>query len=331
MTELMLELDDIHVSVGDLEILRGVTLNVRAGEAVGLVGETGSGKTMTVRAATGLLNGIGARVTSGSVRIDGAELATATDRQWRTVQGKVIALVPQSSMSSLNPLMPIGRQLMETIRRRRNADTSEDARLRYVLSAVQLEMSTRLLDSYPHELSGGMKQRVMIALALACDPQIIVADEPTTALDAAIRREILELLTTLRREHNVALLLISHDLSAISVATDRTVVMYGGATVEQGFTPDVVNLPRHPYTAALVASHPDRTPPGSRIPVIPGHPPAAGTLGAGCGFAPRCPIAIDQCWQTAPPLVHVDPSHSAACLRIDEVHAHELYKVGLVR
>lgn len=313
MADQVLALEDVYVSVGRTEILRGVSLAVEAGGAVGLVGETGSGKTMAVRTATGLLAGIGGRVTAGSVRVAGTDLTRARDREWRRWQGRTVALVPQSSMTSLDPLMSVGDQLRETVRLAgRPADLP--AEVDRLVSSVRLETSPGLLRARPHELSGGMRQRVMIALALASDPAVLVADEPTTALDAAIRHQILDLLTELRRDKHLGLLLISHDLSAIARATETTVVMYGGRTIETGPTAEVVSRPRHPYTRALVGALPERVAPGERIPAIGGQPPLPGEISAGCGFAPRCPVAFDACRTTRPPLVEVGPGHRAACL-----------------
>lgn len=316
MTPPLLMLDDVCVSVGRTQILEGVSLSVEPGAAVGLVGETGSGKTMTVRTATGLLRGIGGRVTLGSVHVAGVDLTRASDRQWRRWQGHTVALVPQSSMSSLDPLMAIGKQLRETVRLA-GKRAGERAEVERLLAAVQLEPTAWLLHAHPHELSGGMRQRVMIALALAGDPALIVADEPTTALDAAVRHEILDLLGTLRREKNLGLLLISHDISAIAAATDVTVVMYGGRTIESGPTSLVVGDPKHPYTRALIGALPERTPPGSRIPAIGGQPPLPGEIVSGCSFVPRCPLAMVECGTTRPPLTPIGADRWVSCLLAD--------------
>lgn len=267
MSAPILAVDDIHVHIGKARVLRGVSFNVRAGEAVGLVGETGAGKTMVVRAVTGLLPSIGARVTAGSIAIDGDEAARATSRAWRKWQGKVLALVPQASMSSLSPVRRVRAQLAETIH---CADRSMDvqAETRRLLASVHLPPAKQLLDSYPHELSGGMRQRVMIALALAVKPRLLVADEPTTALDASVRASILDLFTELRREQGLAVVMVSHDIAAIAASTDRTVVMYAGRSVESGATAEVISQPKHPYTVALLAAMPERTPPGQPLPVV---------------------------------------------------------------
>ncbi|GHF59619.1 oligopeptide/dipeptide ABC transporter ATP-binding protein [Amycolatopsis bartoniae] len=311
-----LAIDNLNVHIGGQPVLTDVSLRVAPGEAVGLVGETGSGKTMTVRTATGLLHRLGGRITSGRVRVAGTDLTRGTDRDWRRVQGRTIALVPQSSMSSLDPLMSIGHQLGETVRAL-GGPTGGDRRaaVRGLLEAVQLTPDDRLLRAYPHELSGGMRQRVMIALALAGNPRILVADEPTTALDAAIRREILALLSSLRHSRGLGLLLVSHDLGSISATTDTTVVMYAGRTVEAGPTSEIFEQPAHPYTEALLAALPERTPPGTRIPAIGGRPPLPGEVRAGCAFAARCPVAEPACHTIEPPTVSVSTTRTAACLQ----------------
>lgn len=311
----LLTVEDLHVSISGAQVLRGVSFEVLPGEAVGLVGETGSGKTMTVRSITGLLSSIGARVTQGAIHIAGEDMTRASQKHWRKWQGDFLALVPQSSMSSLSPLRRIRSQLVETIRQvnRRAEVESETAAL---LGAVHLEPTAELLASYPHELSGGMRQRVMIALALATRPQLLVTDEPTTALDAAVRGSILALFGELRKERGLALVMISHDISAIASSTDTTVVMYGGQTVERGSTSQVIRYPRHPYTEALLASLPERTPPGQLLPVVPGQPPRPSDLGTGCTFVDRCPVAMDICRTKAPTLTGArEHDHHVACLR----------------
>lgn len=261
-------LHDVHVSIREDDILSGVSLTVNRGSATGVVGESGSGKTMTVRAATGMLGPILGRVTHGSVTIQGQDMSTASQRSWDTLRGDTIALIPQNSLSSLDPIMKIGRQMRETLlRAARIRDWAREAER--LLHRVHLDPTGRLLNAYPHELSGGMRQRVVIALALAVRPVILVADEPTTALDASIRFEILELLNGLREEYGLALMLVSHDLSAIKAATDQIVVMYRGRVVESGPTSAVIGSPQHPYTRSLLLARPELTRPGDPIPQIP--------------------------------------------------------------
>jgi ABC-type dipeptide/oligopeptide/nickel transport system ATPase component len=221
---------------------------------------------MTVRAATGLLGKIRGRVTAGTVVIEGQDMSAAASRQWDAVRGKTIALVPQNSLSSLDPIMTIGRQLKETVK---HADPAGDwhDEAEHLLRLVHLDPTPRIFGSYPHELSGGMRQRVVIALALAARPTVLVADEPTTALDASVRSGILALLNELRRDRGLALVLVSHDLAAIWSATDHVVVMHRGRSVESGQTATVISDPRHPYTRSLLLARPELGTPGQPIPV----------------------------------------------------------------
>jgi ABC-type dipeptide/oligopeptide/nickel transport system ATPase component len=262
-----LVLTDVRVRIRDTEVLSGISLTVEQGRAVGLVGESGSGKTMTVRAATGLLGRIHGRVTQGTITLGGRDMSAASDRQWNAVRGRTLALVPQNSLSSLDPIMTVGRQLRETIKHAGDAgDWRGEARR--LLHMVHLEPSPRVLRAYPHELSGGMRQRVVIALALAVRPALLVADEPTTALDAAVRTGILDLLNELRRDGGLSLVLVSHDLTAIRSTTDHVVVMHRGRAVESGPTDAVISAPGHPYTRSLLLSRPGLAVPGQPIPAV---------------------------------------------------------------
>jgi ABC-type dipeptide/oligopeptide/nickel transport system ATPase component len=275
MSDPILAVDDLHVRVEGTDVLRGVSFEVGRGEAIGLVGETGSGKTMTVRAITGLLPSIGGRVTAGRVTLDGEDVTALSEKGWRRRQGKDLALVPQAGMSSLSPLRRVRGQLAETIRRAdRGADV--DSEVAALLESVHLPPTEELLRSYPHELSGGMRQRVMIALALAVKPRLLIADEPTTALDVVVRGGILELFGELRRERDLALVIVSHDIGAIASATDKIAVMYAGQSVETGRTREVLANPRHPYTRALLAAMPQRSPAGEPLPVVAVPPPRPG-------------------------------------------------------
>ena len=317
MTVPVLAVEDLHVRIGAAHVLRGVSFDVRPGEAVGLVGETGSGKTMTVRAVTGLLSSIGGKVTTGTIAIDGEDATGASDKAWRRWQGKTLALVPQSSMSSLSPLRTVRSQLAETVRRVDRAG-DVDGEVGALLESVHLPATREVLKSYPHELSGGMRQRVMIALALAVRPRLLIADEPTTALDAAVRSSILELLRELRRDRNLALVMVSHDIGAIGSSTDKIVVMYAGRSVETGRTREVLADPRHPYTEALLAAMPQRTAPGQPLPVVPGQAPHPEDAPAGCAFADRCPSVMDACRTQTPAFVPLRGGRAVACLLADE-------------
>lgn len=312
MNDPILSVKNLEVSVVAIDVLRGVSFSVEPAEAVGLVGETGSGKTMTVRAVTGLLHPIGGRVTGGSITLDGEDVTNSDQRAWRHWQGKTVALVPQASLSSLSPVRRVRGQLIETIRRADpGADADREARL--LLAAVHLDPTEQLLASFPHELSGGMRQRVMIALALAVKPRLLIADEPTTALDAAIRRSVLELFGELRRERGLALVMVSHDIAAIGASTDRIVVMYAGRSVESGTTAQVISSPKHPYTEALLGAMPDRGVPGTPLPAVVGQPPQPDEIGAGCAFAPRCPKAWDDCFKYTPSATPTGDGQEAAC------------------
>ena len=267
MTNTLLDVRNLSVSIGHTEVLTDISLELARGESLGIVGETGSGKTMTLRAIAGLLPSIGGRISAGSVHIAGNDVTRATPRQRRRHQRGLISVVPQASMSSLDPLQRIGSQIQEAIRATRPVPASQDAVAR-ALESVKLGPTPGLLKSYPHELSGGMRQRVMIALALAGEPQLLLADEPTTALDASVRTSILNLLTELRLERQLGLVIISHDINAIATATDRIVVMYAGRAVESGWTAEIIANPQHPYTQDLVGALPERTPPGYFLPTL---------------------------------------------------------------
>lgn len=253
---------------------------------------------------------IGGRIVAGSARLCGEDMSRAGNRAWRRHRGRTVALVPQGSMSSLDPVMSVGQQIEETIR---VAGTGRAVRAeaRRLLGLVRLDSSDHLLRSYPHQLSGGMRQRVMIALALARKPRLLIADEPTTTLDASVRSEILALLAELRRREGLSMLLISHDISAIEATTDTVVVMYGGRTVETGPTGTVMSTPAHPYTAALIASRPELTLPGHPIPAIPGQPPMPDATLMGCAFAGRCARRLDHCGHRRPAPVAVGSDRAA--------------------
>jgi peptide/nickel transport system ATP-binding protein len=294
--------------------LHGVELAVARGEAVGLVGESGSGKSVTWLAALGLLGGR-ARI-GGSALLDGTELVGAPVRVLEGVRGKRIAMIFQDPSSSLNPVHRIGRQIGEALALHRglagNAARAEAVRL---LDRVGIPAALRRLDDYPHQLSGGQNQRVMIAMALAGEPDLLVADEPTTALDATIQAQILKLLGELRRDSNMALVLISHDLGVVAENCDRVAVMYAGRIVEQAEAERLFATPQHPYTQGLLDALPDLDGPRRRLTPIPGTVPEPARLPPGCAFAPRCPRADAACGAVVPPLGEVAPGHRAACLR----------------
>ena len=292
----------------------GVTLEVAPGEALGIVGESGSGKSVTWLAALGLLSAK-ARVT-GSVKLEKQELVGASRNTLERVRGKRIAMIFQDPSSCLNPVHRIGRQLVEALGLHRGlSGGAAEAEALRLLDQVGIADARRRLSDYPHLLSGGLNQRVMIAMALAGQPDLLVADEPTTALDATIQAQILALLGNIRRDTGMALVLISHDLGVVAENVDRVAVMYAGRLVEEAPGADLFDASRHPYTQGLLAALPALTGPRRRLTAIPGTVPDPGTMPAGCRFAPRCPVAETRCATVPPPSRTVGFLHSAACHR----------------
>lgn len=309
---------DFTTSHHTARALHGINLSVHRGEALGVVGESGCGKSITWMASLDLLNS-NAKVT-GSVRFDGAEILGLPENQLNDIRGGRVAMIFQDPSSSLNPLHQVGWQLTEALALHRNLRGSEAKKeAEHLLDRVGIANAKRRLGDYPHEFSGGMNQRVMIAMALAGNPDILVADEPTTALDATIQAQILDLLEDLRRERNMALVLISHDLGMVSEMTDRVVVMYCGRVVEDTPTTDLFTKPAHPYTRGLIAALPDFDGPPRKLVAIPGSVPPPDRLPPGCAFAPRCRDVQPHCNTSVPDLRELAKKHSAACIR-----AHEL-------
>jgi peptide/nickel transport system ATP-binding protein len=294
--------------------VQGVSFSVDAGECLGLVGESGCGKTMTARSIMRLLPA-GGLITGGSIVLDGTDLAQLSERQMEQVRGNDIGMVFQDPSSSMNPTMTIGRQIAESAVVHSGADRqAAAARAVEVLQLVRMPEPERVARQYPHELSGGMRQRAMIAAALACQPRLLIADEPTTALDVTIQREILELIDDLRRELGMAVILVTHDLGIIGGRTDKVAVMYGGRIVEQAATRAVFSLPRHPYTEALFEALPELADASNRaLYSIPGRPPDLSVAPDGCSFAPRCRYAQPWCAGHEPPLTGERPDHTYAC------------------
>ena len=315
----LLDVHDLRVTLatahGRAEALRGVSFALARGATLGLIGESGCGKSLTALALMGLLPD-GASVT-GSIRLDGRELTALDDGALCALRGDRIAMVFQEPMTALNPLHPIGRQIAEPLRLHRGLDAAAArAQALRLLERVQLAQAAQRLDAYPHQLSGGQRQRVVIAIALACGPDLLIADEPTTALDTTVQREVLDLLDELRRDSGMALLLISHNLDVMAARVQQLAVMYAGSIVESGPTRDVFERRAHPYTRGLFAARPrlgtDRAVP---LATIAGRVPALHEMPAGCAFAERCPLAIDACRQALPPAAAVSAEHSVRCIR----------------
>ncbi|USQ80499.1 ABC transporter ATP-binding protein [Ornithinimicrobium faecis] len=313
----LLDVQDLSVEFrtgdGMLEALSGVDFTVREGEVVAVVGESGSGKSVTALGIMGLLgNG---RVSGGRIMWDGlTDLATAKPKNFRAIRGNDIAMIFQDPMTSLDPLYTIGNQLCETLRLHRRMSRRE-ARTQAIelLGMVGIPDPDSKVDAYPHEMSGGQRQRVMIAIALACSPRLLIADEPTTALDVTVEAQVLALLRDLQRDKNVSLMLITHDMGVVAEMADRVVVFYAGRVAEQGSVDDILQNPRHPYTQALLQAIPRPTTPRDEpMPAIAGNVPALHEMPSGCRFAARCPLAHDACEEQPPP-VAITAEHSAAC------------------
>jgi oligopeptide/dipeptide ABC transporter ATP-binding protein len=287
--------------------VNGVSLDLEAGGALGLVGESGSGKSVTSLAILRLLPRHTARIVAGEVWFGGRDLIQLSDREMRRLRGKEISLVPQDPMSGLNPVLTIGEQVAETIQAHEDVRRGEARRrAAELLGAVGIPRPGDQLGRYPHQFSGGMRQRVMIAIALALRPTLLIADEPTTALDVTVQAQVLELLHELTVERGTAILLISHDLGIMARMTRRIAVMYAGHVVESAPTAEVFAHPHHPYTVGLLRSIPRVTDVGRPLTHIAGAPPEPGRLPPGCPFAPRCAWALAACWEEMPPLAPVE-------------------------
>jgi peptide/nickel transport system ATP-binding protein len=305
---------DFQTPRGVLHAVRGVSLEVDAGESLGIVGESGSGKTVMSRATMGLLRGRRVK-RSGSVQFEGTELLPLSNKQIRDYWGTKIAMVFQDPMTALNPVRRIRSQMSEALVKRLGKSKDEaNARALELMKLVRIPDPEAVLDKYPHQLSGGMRQRVMIAMAIACDPKLLFADEPTTALDVTVQAQILELISDLRRDLNMAMVIITHDLGVVANHTDRVAVMYAGELVELADTKELFARPRMPYTEALMNSIPrlDREP-GARLPSIAGSTPDPTTERTSCGFASRCKYATDRCRNEHPELTDDGNGHLYRC------------------
>jgi oligopeptide/dipeptide ABC transporter ATP-binding protein len=298
---------------GLLRVVEDVSFEIGAGETLGLVGESGCGKSVTAQTLMRLLPTPPARIESGRILFAGEDLATASEKRLRALRGNRVAMIFQEPMTSLNPTFTVGVQIAEALQLHRGLSRTE-ARRRAIsgLAEVGIGSPERRFDQYPHQLSGGLRQRVMIAMALACRPALLIADEPTTALDVTVQSQILDLLAKLKQNLDLAILLITHDLGVVAEVCERIAVMYAGSIVETGPAADVLGRPRHPYTAGLLASSPRGASRGKPLPTIAGTVAPPGARGAGCAFADRCSRVELRCRERRPPLADAGP-HLAAC------------------
>jgi len=321
-SDTLLEISGLHTTfmtdAGMVRAVRGADIDVGRGESIGIVGESGSGKTVSMLSALRLVPPT-ARIEADAIRFDGADLLAASPKRMRELNGKEIGFIFQDPMTSLNPLMTIGNQIGESLRLHLGMSRkAAHKRAVEILGLVEIPDPASRLRQLPYEFSGGMRQRVMIAMAIACNPKLVIADEPTTALDVTIQAQILELLGELKKTLNTSIVLISHDLGVIAGMASRVFVMYGGRVVEAGTVDELFYRPAHPYTLGLLRSIPDTDVSCKRklIP-IPGSPIDLIAPPPGCAFAPRCPDAMRVCAQIQPPVTEVSPTHRAACWLLD--------------
>ena len=323
MSERLLEVNNMKTSfythVGEVQAVRGVSFNLNKGEALGIVGESGSGKSVTSMSVMGLLQYPG-KVKDGNIIFKGEELTKKSQKEMMAIRGNEIAMIFQDPMTSLNPVYTIGNQIIEAIVRHQHVDKKE-ARVKAIdmLRTVGIPSPEKRVDNYPHEFSGGMRQRAMIAIALSCQPDLLIADEPTTALDVTIQAQILELMKELKDKMNTAVILITHDLGVVADVCSRVVVMYGGLIMEEGTAEQIFYDPSHPYTMGLMKSIPRMdTEEKQRLVPIPGTPPDLVKPPTGCPFAPRCPYTMKICLEQAPEYTYLTPEHRSACWLLHE-------------
>ncbi|MEO1987117.1 MAG: ABC transporter ATP-binding protein [Martelella sp.] len=311
----MLDVRDLCVSFGDLPVVNGVSFTLHEGEVVGIVGESGSGKSVSSLAIMRLLPRH-TRITASRLQFMGEDLLSASERRYEELRGAAISMIFQEPMTALNPVLTVGDQIIETVRRHEGI-SRKLARRRALdaLGRVGIPAAAQRIDDYPHQMSGGMRQRAMIAMALACNPRVLIADEPTTALDVTIQAQILELLQDLQEDYRMGTVMITHDLGVVSSFADRVMIMYAGQVVEDAQARDIFGDPRHPYTEGLLASIPSSETDTERLYAIPGTVPPPFDLPPGCRFAPRCAHARPPCQDARPKLIGCGADHLAACIR----------------
>jgi len=305
---------------GAVRAIDNVSFDIHEGEILGIVGESGCGKSVTSLSIMGLVPNPPGKITAGEIVLNNRDLTKLSDKEMRSVRGKDVAMIFQEPMTSLNPLFTIGNQLVEAIRIHNKSWSKKQAinRAVEIMQLVGLPRANELINEYPHQLSGGMRQRVMIAMALVCDPKVLIADEPTTALDVTIQAQILKLMRELNERLNTAIMLITHDLGVVAETCERVVVMYAGQVVEEAPVEEIFENPQHPYTQGLIQSVPDMRYKKEILYSIPGNVPKPGSIQTGCRFAPRCQFATTRCVQETPELYETSSIHKVRCFLIEE-------------
>lgn len=320
--EEVLRVDNLHVSfdsyVGEVHAVRGVSLHVREGEVLAIVGESGCGKSVTAQTIMKLNPMPPARIKEGSINLCGKDIVAAKEKEMQEIRGELVSMIFQDPMTCMNPTMKVGKQLTESLRKKRKISKQEAAdEAIKLLKMVQIPNAEERAKQYPHEFSGGMRQRAMIAMALACRPKLLIADEPTTALDVTIQAQIMKLLAELGRETKTAIILITHDLGVVANLADRVAVMYAGKIVEQGTVRDIFYHSKHPYTKALLKSLPTvETKKEEHLVSIPGTPPDLFAPPHGCGFGSRCEYCMNICKSNQPPEFQTGEGHTSSCWRM---------------
>ena len=316
----LLEVSNLKTSFltddGEVTVVNGVSFNVQASRTLAIVGESGCGKSVTALSIMGLLAKPAGRIAEGSIRFEGQELVGASERVLQDLRGNGMSMIFQEPMTSLNPSYTVGEQIIEgLIKHRKLSRTQAREKAIDILHKVRIPSPEQRLDEFPHKLSGGMRQRVMIAMALVCEPRVLIADEPTTALDVTIQAQILELMRTLQQETGTAIVLITHDLGVVAEVADEVLVMYAGRVVERAPVHDLFDMPQHPYTIGLLGAIPRLDLEQTRLVSIEGQVPSPAQPLSGCSFAPRCPFAQPACSNQVPALREVGNAHFSACLR----------------
>jgi peptide/nickel transport system ATP-binding protein len=319
----LLELIDVKVQFnsidGQVKAVDGISFSVKKGETLGIVGESGCGKSVTAQTILRIVPIPPGEITNGQILFEGIDLLRLSDEKMRRIRGNDISMIFQEPMTSLNPVFTIGFQLSEVLKLHRGMNNKEALQESIsMLNYVGIPRAEEVVNEYPFALSGGMKQRSMIAMALACNPKVLIADEPTTALDVTIQAQILELMKKLQREFDSAILFITHDLGVIAEMADRVIVMYAGLILEEATVEDLFETPLHPYTIGLMNSKPDLNIREKRLHVIPGNVPNLTNLPTGCAFHPRCEFAIDKCRDIMPPLEEHSPGRKVRCWVVNE-------------